>query len=92
MFTRHISRVAAILTLTPTLLFQFSFSSFAAGPAITTGSQTINTILNGKSAPSITVGKTGDFYIDVLTMMFYGPKKNGICPVGISLKGIDGKN
>ena len=92
MFYRHISRVATILTLTSTLLVQLSNNSFAAGPAITTGSQTINTILNGKSAPSLTVGKNGDFYIDVLTMMFYGPKKNGLWPVGVSLKGLDGKN
>ena len=92
MFNHHISRSVTALALGSTLLFSVSNSALAAGPAISTGSQTINTILNGKSAPTLTLGKNGDFYIDVLTMMFYGPKKNGLWPVGVSLKGLDGKN
>jgi len=92
MFNHHISRSVTTFALGSTLLFSVSNSAVAAGPAISTGSQTINTILNGKSAPTLTLGKNGDFYIDVLTMMFYGPKKNGLWPVGVSLKGLDGKN
>ena len=92
MFNHHISRAVTTLALGSTLLFSVSNSAEAAGPAISTGSQIINTILNGKSAPALTLGKNGDFYIDVLTMMFYGPKKNGLWPVGVSLKGLDGKN
>ena len=66
----------------------------AAGPVVatTTTNQTINTILNGKTPPVTSTGKNGDFYIDVKNLMFYGPKKNGIWPMGISLKGVDGKN
>lgn len=69
-------------------------NSFAAGPAITTTTtaKPANTILNGKTPPIASVGKNGDFYIDVKNLMIYGPKKNGIWPLGVSLKGVDGKN
>lgn len=66
--------------------------SVAAGPAITTTTQTVNTILSGKTSPTTSIGKNGDFYIDTKSMLFYGPKKNGLWPLGISLKGEDGKN
>ena len=70
----------------------------AAGPAITTTAATTPMILNGKTPPTSSVGKNGDFYIDTKTLMFYGPKKNGVWPLGVSMKGdpgkdgIDGKN
>ena len=70
----------------------------AAGPAITTSTVASPTILNGKTPPTSSIGKNGDFFIDTKNLMFYGPKKNGIWPLGISMKGeagkdgIDGKN
>ena len=71
----------------------------AAGPAITTTSATaLPTILNGKTPPATSLGKNGDFYIDTKNLMFYGPKKNGSWPLGLSMKGeagkdgVDGKN
>ena len=70
----------------------------AAGPAITTKAASTPMILNGKTPPTSSVGKNGDFYIDTKTLMFYGPKKNGVWPLGVSMKGesgkdgIDGKN
>ena len=67
-------------------------NALAAGPAISTNSQVVNTILSGKSSPAISLGKNGDFYIDVQQMIFYGPKKNGLWPTGVDLKGSDGKN
>ena len=67
-------------------------NSIAAGPAITTNTQVVNTLLNGKTPPVSSVGKNGDFYIDIKNLMIYGPKKNGLWPLGISLKGSDGKN
>ena len=60
MFNHHISRAVTTLALGSTLLFSVSNSAEAAGPAISTGSQTINTILNGKSAPALTLGKNGE--------------------------------
>ena len=84
-----------IITLIP---FQ-SVAINAAGPAITTTTATaIPTILNGKTPPTSSVGKNGDFYIDTKNLMFYGPKKNGSWPLGLSMKGdagkdgVDGKN
>ena len=77
------------------LLALLPISSNAAGPAITTTTSTnqqLNTILNGKTPPVLSIGKNGDFYIDTKNLVIYGPKKNGIWPAGISLKGIDGKN
>ena len=56
------------------------------------------TLLSGSGSPSSSTGLPGDFYIDTKTLMFYGPKKNGLWPIGISMKGdpgkdgIDGKN
>ena len=70
----------------------------AAGPAIKTTAASTPMILNGKTPPTSSVGKNGDFYIDTKTLMFYGPKKNGVWPLGVSMKGesgkdgIDGKN
>ena len=73
--------------------------SVAAGPAITTTTATsVPTILNGKTPPTTSLGKNGDFYIDTKNLMFYGPKKNGSWPLGLSMKGeagkdgVDGKN
>ena len=68
--------------------------SFAAGPAITTTTTTtaVNTILSGKTPPTTSIGKNGDFYIDTTNLKFYGPKKNGSWPLGISIKGADGKD
>lgn len=81
------STFAIYLSLTP-------IGSLAAGPAITstTSTQKVNTILSGKTPPTSSLGKNGDFYIDTRTMIFYGPKTNGIWPLGVSLKGNDGKD
>ena len=49
-----------------------------------------NTILNGTSAPTKTIGINGDFYIDTKTLNIYGPKKNNAWPLPISLRGTAG--
>jgi len=60
-----------------------------------------NTILSGAGVPSAKLGLNGDFYLDINSMNFYGPKKNNLWPIPISLKGtagpvgpsgVDGKN
>ena len=51
-----------------------------------------NTILSGVTAPKATVGLDGDFYIDIKSSMFYGPKVAGRWPTGVSLKGEAGSD
>ncbi len=46
-----------------------------------------NTILSGKGAPSASLGIAGDFYIDISSMNFYGPKTSTKWPTPINLKG-----
>ena len=66
-----------------------------------TGNTVANTILSGAGVPAVKLGLNGDFYIDLKSMNFYGPKKNNRWPLPISLKGttgsvgpsgVDGKN
>ena len=70
----------------------------AAGRTSTT---VANTILSGTGVPSAKLGLNGDFYFDLKSMNFYGPKANNRWPLPISLKGttgsvgpsgVDGKN
>lgn len=85
--------LSIITTLFPTTAVQ------AAGRASTT--KTTNTILSGPSVPGVSIGKNGDFYIDTKSMNFYGPKKNNLWPIPVSLRGpvgpsgasgVDGRN
>jgi len=49
------------------------------------------TILSGTGAPASTLGKTGDFYLDLATYNLYGPKTtSGGWGTGNSLKGYTG--
>jgi hypothetical protein len=66
-----------------------------------TGNTVANTILSGAGVPAVKLGLNGDFYLDIKSMNFYGPKKNNRWPIPISLKGttgpvgpsgVDGKN
>ena len=49
-----------------------------------------NTILNGLTPPTKSIGINGDFYIDIKNLNIYGPKKNNSWPVAISLRGTAG--
>jgi hypothetical protein len=96
---RKISSVLFSASLIIALIPLQSTAINAAGPAITTSTATaVPTILNGKTPPTTSLGKNGDFYIDTKNLMFYGPKKNGSWPLGLSMKGeagkdgVDGKN
>ena len=60
-----------------------------------------NTIRSGNGVPAASLGIDGDFYIDLKTMNFYGPKANKRWPIPTSLRGptgaagpsgVDGKN
>lgn len=51
----------------------------------------INTILSGSGVPNNALGKNGDFYINLLSLEFYGPKVDSAWPLpGISLIGPQG--
>lgn len=66
-----------------------------------TSNSVANTVLSGAGVPSTKLGLNGDFYIDIKSINFYGPKANNRWPLPISLKGatgpvgpsgVDGKN
>jgi hypothetical protein len=52
----------------------------------------VNTLLNGKGAPSTKLGINGDFYIDKASLNIYGPKARGNWPAPVSMKGAAGSN
>jgi hypothetical protein len=91
-----VSRKSHALLLAALLTFALSLeSASAAGRSITAP---VNTILNGKGAPKSSLGIDGDFYIDVRSLLIYGPKRKGKWPTPQNLQGptgasgSDGKN
>jgi len=50
----------------------------------------VNTIRSGSGVPATSIGIDGDFYIDLKTMNFYGPKKSNRWPLPTSLRGPTG--
>ncbi|MSW04166.1 MAG: hypothetical protein F2887_01510, partial [Actinobacteria bacterium] len=68
-------------------------SASTASPANAAGrtAKTIpNTILNGRGAPANTVGINGDFYIDIRSLLIFGPKAKGKWPAPRNLQGPSG--
>ena len=49
-----------------------------------------NTILNGRGAPTNAVGIDGDFYIDIRSLLIFGPKSKGKWPAPRNLQGPTG--
>jgi len=49
-------------------------------------------MLSGTTDPTASVGNDGDFYINTVTWMIFGPKANGVWPAGVSLAGPPGTN
>ena len=92
------TRVIKILLISLITILISPTSAQAAGR---TGKAVTNTILSGIGVPAVKLGLNGDFYVDIKSMNFYGPKKNNLWPIPISLKGttgpvgpsgVDGKN
>ena len=92
------ARVIKILLISLITILISPTSVQAAGRA---GNTVTNTILSGAGVPSAKLGLNGDFYVDTKSMNFYGPKRNNLWPIPISLKGttgpvgpsgVDGKN
>ncbi len=61
----------------------------STGPAGNNGANGYS-VLNGTGAPSVGVGVNGDFYINTITNLIYGPKTAGVWGSGVSLVGPQG--
>ena len=92
------ARVIKILLISLITILITPTSVQAAGR---TSNTVANTILSGAGVPAVKIGVNGDFYVDTKSMNFYGPKRNNLWPIPISLKGttgpvgpsgVDGKN
>ena len=95
---RKVSRVGQVMTLALLITLINPATSYGAGREVVAAA---NTIRSGAGVPSTKVGVNGDFYIDLNTMNFYGPKKSNRWPLPTSLRGpagavgpsgVDGKN
>jgi hypothetical protein len=88
------SRLSILLILVIATSFSIPSSIAATKPKAAGRSSTavINTVLNGKGAPSNTLGINGDFYIDTRSLLISGPKKSGKWPIARSLQGANGTN
>ena len=88
------SRLSILLALVIATSFSIPNSTAATKPKAAGRSSTavINTVLNGKGAPSNTLGINGDFYIDTRSLLISGPKKSGKWPVARSMQGSNGTN
>ena len=81
-----------ILAISASFLTPSSIAATKPKAAGRSSTAVINTILNGKGAPSNTLGINGDFYIDTRSLLISGPKANGKWPVARSLQGANGIN
>ena len=88
------SRLSILLVLVIATSFLIPNSTAATKPkaAGRSSSAVINTVLNGKGAPSNTLGINGDFYIDTRSLLISGPKTKGKWPTPRSLQGSNGTN
>ena len=93
-----IAKVGQVITLALVITLINPPISHSAGREVVAAA---NTVKSGSGVPSNKVGINGDFYIDLSTMNFYGPKKNNRWPLPTSLRGptgpigpsgVDGKN
>ena len=88
------SRISILLVLAIATSLSIPTSIAATKPKGAGRSSTavINTVLNGKGAPSNALGINGDFYIDTRSLLISGPKKGGKWPAARSLQGSNGTN
>jgi hypothetical protein len=84
--------ITLILAITTCLAIPSSFAATKPKAAGRSSTAVVNTILNGKGAPSNTFGIDGDFYIDTRSLLISGPKANGKWPSSRSLQGANGVN
>lgn len=85
---------AMIMTAATTTFFGCKDEIGERGPQGETGVEgpAGSTILSGSGQPASTLGVVGDFYLDLATSNFYGPKKAAGWGVPFSMKGANGEN
>lgn len=94
-----IFKIAFILMIGATTIF--SSCKKEAGPAGPQGAQgpqglqgtpgpAGSTVLSGNGAPTSTTGTNGDFYLDLTSSLFYGPKSAAGWGTGFSMRGANG--
>lgn len=88
------SRTSILLALiiSASLFIPHSIAATKPKAAGRTSTSVINTVLNGKGAPSNSLGINGDFYIDTRSLLISGPKARGKWPTARSLQGANGTN
>ena len=67
--------ILLILSIATSLSVPSSIAATKPKAAGRTSTAVINTILNGRGAPSNTLGINGDFYIDTRSLLLSGPKQ-----------------
>lgn len=78
------SKVIKVLILSLSLTLATPLSVNAAGRS---AADAVNTIRSGNGVPASSLGVDGDFYLDLKSMNFYGPKKSNRWPLPVSLRG-----
>ena len=84
--------ILLVLVITTSLSIPSSIAATKPKAAGRSSTAVINTVLNGKGAPSNTLGINGDFYIDTRSLLISGPKSKGKWPVARSMQGANGTN
>ena len=84
--------ILLVLVIATSFSIPSSFATTKPKAAGRSSTAVINTVLNGKGAPSNTLGINGDFYIDTRSLLISGPKSKGKWPVARSMQGANGTN
>ena len=88
---RHLA-ILLILSISTSLSIPIASGATKPKAAGRASTAVINTVLNGKGAPSNNLGINGDFYIDTRSLLISGPKAGGKWPTARSLQGANGTN
>ncbi len=88
---RHLA-LLLILSISTSLSIPIASAATKPKAAGRASTAVINTVLNGKGAPSNNLGINGDFYIDTRSLLISGPKAGGKWPTARSLQGANGTN
>ncbi len=89
---RRYLAVLLILSISTSLSIPIASAATKPKAAGRASTAVINTVLNGKGAPSNNLGINGDFYIDTRSLLISGPKAGGKWPTARSLQGANGTN
>ncbi len=88
---RHLA-ILLVISISTSLFIPIASAATKPKAAGRASTAVINTVLNGKGAPSNNLGINGDFYIDTRSLLISGPKAGGKWPTARSLQGANGTN